>query len=147
MSVLSIKHNPISLRSILILSTHIYLYLTSIPFPSFCHLDPILIFLRSYSAACLVHLILPDLIILITLHEKFCLFTRCTLVSCTADFRTLKMEVIPSSETSVYTQTARRYIPEDGNIGNYHCENLIFYIIFPFSACSDCVLEPSLPPV
>jgi hypothetical protein len=31
-----------------------------------------------------------------------------------ADFSTLKMEAIRSSETSVYTRYTRRYIPEDG---------------------------------
>jgi hypothetical protein len=31
-----------------------------------------------------------------------------------ADFSTLKMEVICSSETSVYTKSTRRHIPEDG---------------------------------
>jgi hypothetical protein len=31
-----------------------------------------------------------------------------------ADFYTLKMEVIRSSETSVYTISTRRHIPEDG---------------------------------
>jgi hypothetical protein len=39
-------------------------------------------------------------------------------------FSTLKMEVICSSETSLHTQTTRRYIPEDGNVHNYRCENL-----------------------
>jgi hypothetical protein len=31
-----------------------------------------------------------------------------------SDFSTLKMETIRSSETSVYTGSARRHIPEDG---------------------------------
>jgi hypothetical protein len=43
-------------------------------------------------------------------------------------FPTLKMEVIPSSETSIHIQTTRQYIPEDGNIHNYGCENLKSYI-------------------
>jgi hypothetical protein len=37
-------------------------------------------------------------------------------VSCLADFSTLKMQVIISSETSVPIRTTRRYIPEDGNV-------------------------------
>jgi hypothetical protein len=32
------------------------------------------------------------------------------------------------SETSVHIRTTRRYIPEDGNIHNYRCENLKSYI-------------------
>jgi hypothetical protein len=52
----------------------------------------------------------------------FCLATCCTLVSCSADFHFINMEVILSSETSVYMQTTQYYIPED-NICNYHCEN------------------------
>jgi hypothetical protein len=35
-----------------------------------------------------------------------------------ADFSTLKMEAIRSSETSVYTRSTRRHIPEDGIL---HC--------------------------
>jgi hypothetical protein len=31
-----------------------------------------------------------------------------------ADFSTLKMQAIRSSETSVYTKSTRRHIPEDG---------------------------------
>jgi hypothetical protein len=31
-----------------------------------------------------------------------------------ADFSTLKMEAIRSSETSVHTRSTRRHIPEDG---------------------------------
>jgi hypothetical protein len=40
---------------------------------------------------------------------------------------TLKMDVIRSSETSDHIRTTWRYIPEDGNIHNYLCENLKFY--------------------
>jgi hypothetical protein len=39
-----------------------------------------------------------------------------TLFSCSANFSTLKMEVIRFSETSVNIQTTWRYIPEDCNI-------------------------------
>jgi hypothetical protein len=42
-------------------------------------------------------------------------------------FSTLKMELIDSSETSVHIRTTRSYIPEDGNIYNYRCENLKSY--------------------
>jgi hypothetical protein len=38
------------------------------------------------------------------------------------------MEAISSSETSIDSQqTTRRYIPEDGTLQNYRCENLKFY--------------------
>jgi hypothetical protein len=51
-----------------------------------------------------------------------------TLVSCSAYFSTLKMEAIRSSETSVDSQrTTWRYIPEDGTVLNYRCENLKSY--------------------
>jgi hypothetical protein len=40
----------------------------------------------------------------------------------------MKMEVIRSSETSVHIRTKRRDIPEDINVHNYRCENLIYYI-------------------
>jgi hypothetical protein len=40
------------------------------------------------------------------------------------------MEVIRSSETLVYIRTKRRYIPEDGRIHNYRCENLKSYTVF-----------------
>jgi hypothetical protein len=50
------------------------------------------------------------------------------LVSCTADFRPLKIEVIRSSEISVRIETTRCYIPEDGNFYNYRCENLRSYM-------------------
>jgi hypothetical protein len=38
---------------------------------------------------------------------------------------TLKVEMKRSSETLVHIQTTWRYIPEDGNIHNYRCDNLI----------------------
>lgn len=44
--------------------------------------------------------------------------TCCTLGPCSANFFTLKMEAIRSSETSVHMLTTRPYIPEDGNIKN-----------------------------
>jgi hypothetical protein len=53
----------------------------------------------------------------------FCLPTCCTLVSSSA-VSSLKMEVIPSSETSVHIWTIGRYIPEDGNIHNYRRDNV-----------------------
>jgi hypothetical protein len=60
-----------------------------------------------------------------------------TLVSCSPYFSTLKMEAIFSSETSVDTpRTTRRYIPEDGTLHNYRCENLKFYT---FVQCLRCI--------
>jgi hypothetical protein len=37
-----------------------------------------------------------------------------------ADFSTLKMEAICSSETSVHTRSTQRHIPEDGIIHSHH---------------------------
>jgi hypothetical protein len=52
-----------------------------------------------------------------------------------ADFSTLKMKAMGTSETSVYTRTTRRHIPED-DILNSHCrENLKSYI-WSFSLCN-----------
>jgi hypothetical protein len=45
-----------------------------------------------------------------------------------ADFYTLKMEAILPSETSVYTISTRRHIPEDGIFHNHRRENLKSYI-------------------
>jgi hypothetical protein len=43
---------------------------------------------------------------------------------------TLKMEAIPSSETSGTTQrTTRRHVPEEDTLQNHRCENLKSYII------------------
>jgi hypothetical protein len=39
------------------------------------------------------------------------------------------MEVIRSYETPVQKPTTRRYIPKDGKIHNYRCENLKSYIL------------------
>jgi hypothetical protein len=44
-----------------------------------------------------------------------------------ADFSTLKMEAIPSSESSVHTRSTRHHIPEDGILHSYRCENLKSY--------------------
>jgi hypothetical protein len=46
-----------------------------------------------------------------------------------ADFYTLKMEAIFSSETSVHTRSTRRHIPEDGILYSHRCENLRSYNI------------------
>jgi hypothetical protein len=46
-----------------------------------------------------------------------------------ADFSTLKMEAIRSSETSVqFTKSTRPHISEDGILHSHHRENLKFYI-------------------
>jgi hypothetical protein len=45
-----------------------------------------------------------------------------------ADFSTLKMEAIRSSETSVHTRSTRRQIPEDGILHSHRRENLKSYI-------------------
>jgi hypothetical protein len=47
-----------------------------------------------------------------------------------ADFYTLKMEAIRSSETSVHTRSTRRHIPEGGILYSHRRENLKSYIIF-----------------
>jgi hypothetical protein len=54
-----------------------------------------------------------------------------------ADFSTLNMEVIYSSETWAHTRSTRRHIPEDGILPRHLCENLKSYKsnIFVF-ACS-----------
>jgi hypothetical protein len=44
-----------------------------------------------------------------------------------ADFSTLKMEAIRSSEMSVYTRSTQRHIPEDGILHSHRCENLKSY--------------------
>jgi hypothetical protein len=45
-----------------------------------------------------------------------------------ADFSTLKMEAIRSSETSIHTRCTRRHIPEDGILHGHRRENLKSYI-------------------
>jgi hypothetical protein len=37
---------------------------------------------------------------------------------------TLKMEVVPSSETTDHAWTTQGYMPEDGDIYNYRCEKM-----------------------
>jgi hypothetical protein len=44
-----------------------------------------------------------------------------------AEFSPLKMEAIPSSETSVHTRSTWRHIPEDGILHSHCCENLKSY--------------------
>jgi hypothetical protein len=44
-----------------------------------------------------------------------------------ADFSTLKMEAIRSSETSVHRSSIQRHIPEDGILHSHRCENLKSY--------------------
>jgi hypothetical protein len=38
------------------------------------------------------------------------------------------MEVMRSSETSAHIRTECRYIPEDGNVNIYRCENVKFHM-------------------
>jgi hypothetical protein len=45
-----------------------------------------------------------------------------------ADFSTMKMEVIRSSESSVHTRSTRCHIPEDGTLPSHCRENLKSYI-------------------
>jgi hypothetical protein len=53
-----------------------------------------------------------------------------------ADFSTLKMQAIRSSETSVHIRFIRRHIPEDGNLHSYRRENLKSYkIVSIWSLC------------
>jgi hypothetical protein len=65
-------------------------------------------------------------------------------------FFILKMEVILFSKMLVHIQTTRRYNPEDGNIHNYCCENLISHMYWSFvsmydlSACVNCLLAHSM---
>jgi hypothetical protein len=52
------------------------------------------------------------------------------LVPSLADFSTLKMEAIRSSETSVhFTGSTRPHILEDGILHSHRCENLKSYIL------------------
>jgi hypothetical protein len=44
-----------------------------------------------------------------------------------ADFSTMKMEAIRSSETSLYTRSTRRHIPEDDILHSHRRENLKSY--------------------
>jgi hypothetical protein len=45
-----------------------------------------------------------------------------------ADFSSLKMEVIRSSETSVHTRSTQSHFPEDGILHSHRCENLKYYM-------------------
>jgi hypothetical protein len=45
-----------------------------------------------------------------------------------ADFSTLRVEAIRSSETSIHTRSTRRHIPEDGILHSHGRENLKSYI-------------------
>jgi hypothetical protein len=45
-----------------------------------------------------------------------------------ADYSTLKMEAISSSETSVYPCSTQRHIPEDDILHSHSCESLKSYI-------------------
>jgi hypothetical protein len=51
-----------------------------------------------------------------------------------ANFSTLKMEAICSSETSVYIISIRRHIPEDGILHNHSRENLKSYTDYESTA-------------
>jgi hypothetical protein len=51
-----------------------------------------------------------------------------------ADFSTLKMEAIRSSETSVHTRSTRIHIPEDGILHSHRRENLRSYLYILFQA-------------
>jgi hypothetical protein len=54
-----------------------------------------------------------------------------------ADFSTLKMEAIRSSETSVhFTGSTRRHIPEDGILHSNRCENLKSHMVSSFHSRS-----------
>jgi hypothetical protein len=46
-----------------------------------------------------------------------------------ADFSTLKMDAISSSETSVNTRSTQRHIPEDDILHSHRCESLKSYIV------------------
>jgi hypothetical protein len=47
-----------------------------------------------------------------------------------ADFSTLKVEAIHSSETSVHARSSWRHIPEDGILHSHRCENLKSYMAY-----------------
>jgi hypothetical protein len=67
--------------------------------------------------------------------------------------RTLKMDAICSSETSVdFHRTTRRYIPEDSTLHNHRCENLKSYRKGHVDTLQDqqhlsCAAEVTVPPV
>jgi hypothetical protein len=55
-----------------------------------------------------------------------------------ADFSTLKMELIRSSETSVHIRSARRHIPKNGILHSHRSENLKSYKCVLFTVGSVC---------
>jgi hypothetical protein len=61
-----------------------------------------------------------------------------------ADFYTLKMETIRSSETSVHTRSTRRHIQEDGILRGHRCENLKSYTRHYWLPVSSCWFLPWL---
>jgi hypothetical protein len=61
-----------------------------------------------------------------------------------ADFSTLKMEAIRSSETSVHTRSTRRYIPENGILHSHRCQNLKSYLLGKFAnLCYNRFIQPN----
>jgi hypothetical protein len=52
-----------------------------------------------------------------------------------ANFSTLKMEPIRSSEKSVHTRSTRRHIPEEGILHSHRCENLKSFVHSIYIAC------------
>jgi hypothetical protein len=57
-------------------------------------------------------------------------------VSSLADFSTLKIEAISSSETSIHTRNTRHHIPEECILHSHHRENLKSYIFLSFGPVS-----------
>jgi hypothetical protein len=51
-----------------------------------------------------------------------------------AEFSTLKMEAIRSSEMSVHISSTRHHIPEDGILHSHRCENLKSYMVVILSS-------------
>jgi hypothetical protein len=64
-----------------------------------------------------------------------------------ADFSTLKMETIRSSETSVHTRAARRHIRKDGILYSHRRENLRSYKVHSCLAAEEIhrFYEESIP--
>jgi hypothetical protein len=61
-------------------------------------------------------------------HKIYSLQSPAHASSLLADFFTLKMKAIRSSETSVHTRSTRRHIPEKGILHSHRRENLKYYI-------------------
>jgi hypothetical protein len=61
-----------------------------------------------------------------------CLLPPAQAGSLLADFSTLKMEAIHSSETSVHTRSTQPHIPEDGILQGILCLLSLLYIYFFF---------------